>query len=96
MVAYFVPCFWCKILKNKREALSTGSEQLHCKTVFSRVYPLVKNFSTAAFGHSLKKSTLQLPKLSGFFYSKYYLDSIIISSYGVQSSSLESDVTPDL
>ena len=56
MIAYFDPCFWSEILKNKLEAQNTIV--LHYITnSFTRICTFVKKFSIAVSGHSLKRST---------------------------------------
>ena len=38
MIAYFDPCFWSEILKNKLEAQNTIAEQLHYKQFYQNLY----------------------------------------------------------
>ena len=93
MMAYFDPCFWSKNLENKLKVQNTNAEQLTCKTVVAELVLLLKT----------SRWLLLDTVWEGLFFNclSYLIFEIlnniqilvITSTYGFQSSSLESDIT---
>ena len=61
MIAYFDPCFWSKNLEKQARSTEHKCRTATLQNRFYRTRPFIKNFSTAAFGHSLRSYPFQLP-----------------------------------
>ena len=93
MTAYLDPCFWCKTLKNKLEAQNTSAEKLHCKTRFVQLVLLLKTYRWL-----LLDTVQEGLRFNCLSYLILYIPNniqilVMKSTCGIQSSSLESDIT---
>ena len=94
MIAYFDPCFWRKPYKNKLEAQNTSAEKLQYETVFAELAFLLKTFRWLLLETVWSFTFSSLRFL--VFQNKNDISSlVVISTYDVQLSWPESDITFD-
>ena len=99
MIAYFDLCCWSKTLKDKLQAQSTSAEQVHCKTVFAELALLLKTTRWLPLDSVWKGHCFNLLSYLIFYIPNNVRIMVIISTYGIQSLSLEPDITslgPDI
>ena len=92
MIAYFDPCIWSKTLKNKVEAQNTSVEQLHYKTFFLELIFLLKTSQRLLPNTACEGLRFNCLSYLTLLISNNIQILVIISTYDVQSTSIESDM----